>query len=119
MANTMAISSTDRGNKQFQGAFKEMFFATGSVTDQDAISDDVSVEVSLTVPGVMLGDMVLGVSFSKSLADANASVSVFPYVSAANTVVLKFTNIDATTDAFDADTLNSAVIKLMIGRPNW
>ena len=41
MANTMAISSTDRGNKQFQGAFKEMFFATGSVTDQDAIADDV------------------------------------------------------------------------------
>lgn len=119
MANTFTISSTDRGVKQFQGAFKEMFFATGSVTDQDAIADDVSVEVTLTVPGVALGDMVLGTSFSVSLADANASISVFPYVSAANTVTLKLTNIDATTDAFDADTLNGSVIKLAVGRPNW
>lgn len=115
----MSITSTDRGSKQFQGAFKEMFFASGTVTDQDAIADDVSIEVALTVPGVALGDMVFGVSFDVSLADANASVSVFPYVSAANTVTLKFTNIDATTDAFDADSLNGATIKLAIGRPNW
>lgn len=119
MANTMSITKTERGNKQFQGAFSEMWAATGTVTDQDAINDDVSVEVDLTVAGVALGDMVLGVSFSIALADANASVSVFPYVAAANTVTLKFTNIDATTDAFDADTLNTATIKLLIGRPAW
>lgn len=115
----MSITKTERGNKQFQGAFSEMWAATGTVTDQDAINDDVSVEVDLTVAGVALGDMVLGVSFSIALADANASVSVFPYVAAANTVTLKFTNIDATTDAFDADTLNTATIKLLIGRPAW
>lgn len=119
MANTMSVTKTEVGTKQFQGAFKEMYFVTGTVTDQDAIADDVSVEVDLTVPGVALGDMVLGVSFSIALADANASVSVFPYVAAANTVTLKFTNIDATTDAFDADTLNTAVIKMLVGRPVW
>ena len=119
MANTITVSKTDRGNQQFQGAFKEMFRVTASVSDQDAIADDVSIEVDLTVPGVALGDMVLGYSSSIAPADANASVVIEPYIAAANTVTLKITNIDATADAFDADTLNGAEIKLLIGRPSW
>lgn len=119
MANTITVDRVDRGTKQFQGAFKEMWFVKGTVSDQDAIADDVSVEVDLTVPGVALGDMVLGISFTKSQADANASVVVDGYVAAADTVTLKFTNIDATTDAFDADSLNTALLKVCIGRPSW
>ena len=119
MANTLTVTSAGRGSKQFQGAFKEMFLAYGSVSDQDAIADDVSVDISLTVPGVQLGDMVLGISFTKSQADANASVFATGFVSAANTVILKLTNIDATTDAYDADTLNTATWRILIGRPNW
>lgn len=119
MANTIAVTKTDRGNKQFQGAFKEMFFVTATVSDQDAIADDVSVEVDLTVPGLALGDMVVGLSSTIAPTDANASVVIDPYVAAANTLTLKITNVDATTDAFDADTLNGAVIKIALGRPNW
>lgn len=119
MANTFTVTKTDRGNQQFQGAFKELFRVTGTISDQDAIADDVSVEVDLTVPGVALGDMVLGFGCSIAPADANASIVIDPYIAAANTVTLKLTNIDATTDAFDADTLNGATIKLLIGRPSW
>jgi len=119
MANTMAVSKYARGTQQFQGAFKEMWLVTGTVTDQDAIADDVSVVITLTVPGVALGDMVLGFSFGKSQADANASIIVSPFVSAANTVILTIANIDETTDAYDADVLNDGGFKMIIGRPSW
>ena len=119
MANTMAVSKLEQGNQQFQGAFKEMWAVTGTVTDQDAIADDVSVSITLTVPGVALGDMVLGFSFGKSQADANASITASAFVSAANTVILKLTNVDETTDAYDADVLNGGGFKMLIGRPAW
>lgn len=119
MANTFAVTRTDRGSKQFQGAFTDQWLVTGSVTDQDAIADDVSVELSLTVPGVALGDMVIGISFSKSQADANASIVADAFVSAANTVILKLTNVDATADAYDADVLTGGTFKILVGRPSW
>ena len=119
MANTMAVSRVEQGSKQFQGAFREMWLVTGTVTDQDAIADDVTVAITLTVPGVALGDMVLGISFGKSQADANAQLIVSGFVSAANTVIMTLTNIDETTDAYDADTLNGGGFKMLIGRPAW
>ena len=119
MANTLTVTSAGRGKQQFQGAFKEMFFAYGGVTDQDAIADDVSVTVSLTVPGVALGDMVLGISFTASQADADAEVTASAFVSAANTVLLKLTNIDNAAAAYAADTLNGSTWRILIGRPDW
>lgn len=119
MANTMAVSRVEQGTKQFQGAFSEMWLVTGTVTDQDAIADDVSIIISLTVPGVALGDMVLGFSFGKSQADANAQVVTHCFVSTADTVILKITNIDDAADAYDADTLNDGGFKMLIGRPGW
>lgn len=119
MANTFSVTRTEQGSKQFQGAFTDMWAVTGTVTDQDAIADDVSVTLSLTVPNVALGDMVIGVAFSKSQADANASVVADAFVSAANTVTLKLTNIDDASDAYDADTLTGGSFKMLIGRPSW
>lgn len=119
MANTMSVSKVDRGTKQFQGAFSDMWQVTGTVTDQDAIADDVSVDISLTVPGVALGDMVLCIAFGKSQADANAAFSVSAFVSAADTVIMRLINIDDSSDAYDADTLNGGGFKMLIGRPSW
>jgi hypothetical protein len=119
MANTMAVSRVERGSQQFQGAFNEMWLCTGTVSDQDAINDDVTVAISLTVPGVALGDMVLGISFGKSQADANSNLIVSGFVSAANTVIMTLTNIDDASDAYDADVLNGGGFKMIIGRPAW
>lgn len=119
MANTFAVTRVEQGNKQFQGAFSEMWCVTGSVTDQDAIADDVSITLDLTVPGVALGDMVIGQCFNKAQADANASITASAWVDSANTVKLKLTNVDETTDAYDADTLTGGLFKLIIGRPVW
>ena len=119
MANTFTVSRVEQGSKQFQGAFGDMWAVTGAVADQDAIADDVSVTLTLTVPNVALGDMVIGVSFTKSQADANASIVTNAFVSAANTVILKLTNLDDGADAYDADTLNGGEFKMLIGRPAW
>lgn len=119
MANTMAVTRVEQGNKQFQGMFKEMWAVTGTVTDQDSIADDVSVRITLTVPGVALGDMVLGISFGKALLDANSQLIVSGFVSAADTVIMVLANVDETTDAYDADVLNDGGFKLLVGRPAW
>ncbi len=119
MANTFTVSRVEQGNKQFQGAFGDMWAVTGTVDDQDAIADDVSVTLTLTVPNVALGDMVIGTCFTKSQSDANASIVVDAFVSAANTVTVKLTNIDDATDAYDADTLTGGQFKMLIGRPAW
>ena len=119
MANTMAVSRVEQGSKQFQGAFSELWLCTGTVTDQDAIAYDVTVAISLTVPGVALGDMVLGISFGKSQADANSNLIVAGFVSAANTVIMTLTNVDDAADAYDADVLNGGGFKIVIGRPAW
>jgi len=119
MANTFTVTRTEQGTSQFQGVFSELWEVTGSVADQDAINDDVSVTLSLTVPGVALGDMVLGQCFTKSQADANASILADCFVSAANTVTMKLTNVDDATDAYDADVLTGGLFKILIGLPNW
>lgn len=118
MANTFTVTKVNQGVHQHLG-MKEMFLVRGGITDQDSVADDVSAELTLTVPNVALGDHCISIAFDVSLADANASISVHPYVSAADTVTLKLVNIDATTDAFDADTLNGAEYTLVMGRPSW
>jgi len=115
----MAVSRVEQGTQQFQGAFSEMWLVTGTVTDQDAINDDVSVRITLTVPGVALGDMVLGISFGKALLDANSQLIVTGFVSAANTVIMILANVDEVADAYDADVLNDGGFKMLIGRPSW
>ncbi len=119
MANTFTVSRVEQGNKQFQGAFSDMWAVTGTVGDQDAIADDVSVVVSLTVPNVALGDMVVGVSFTKAQSDANAQIMVTAWVDSANTVKMQLTNVDDAADAFDADVLTGGEFKMLVGRPAW
>ena len=120
MANTLGTPIIrQRGAHQFQGLFNDMWVVTIPVSDQDAIADDVSVTLTATIPGLALGDLVLFAGFNKSQSDANASVALDCFVSAANTVTVKLTNVDDAADAYDADTLTDGVLKLVIGRPTW
>ena len=119
MANTLGTPTIVQARTQFQGAFSDMWLVKVQVTDQDAIADDVSVTVTCTVPGIALGDIVVACGIDKNLADANASISVDAWVSAANTLSIKWTNVDETTDAYDADTLNNGYFKILIVRPTW
>ena len=96
----------ERGTKQFQGMFSEMWKATGTL-DPDSLSDAAGTSDTITVPGVALGDIVLGVSFGVSLAGVTATA----YVSAANTVTIRLQNESAGT----VD-LASSTIRVVVGR---
>jgi hypothetical protein len=65
---------------------------------------------TVTVPGVALGDMVIGVSLGVSLAGIQATA----YVSAADTVTIIFNNITGSTVNLDSTT-----IKLVVARPGF
>lgn len=119
MANTLGKPTVTRQRAQFQGLFTEMWTVSIPVSDQDAIADDVSVTLTCTVPGVALGDIVLFAGSNKAQSDANASIAMDLFVSAANTLTVKLTNIDDAADAYDADTLTNGYIYAVIARPQW
>jgi hypothetical protein len=87
-----------------------MFSDTWVVTatlDAGSLVDGAGESDTVAVPGVALGDMVLGVSFAVS----EAGMSVTAYVSAADTVTIRIQNEStATVD------LASCKIRLVVGR---
>lgn len=105
MAAATAIV-VDRGNKQFQGMFQEMWKVSCTLNAASLV-DGAGETDTIAVPGVALGDIVLGVSFGVDLA----GVTVTGYVSAANVVTLRIQNEStATVD------LASTTVKLVVGR---
>jgi len=105
MAAATAVTSR-RGNDQFRGLFTDTWdvsctLDSASVADQGAATDTV------TVPGVALGDMVIGMSAGVD----EAGLVRRAYVSAANTVTIATTN---TTGG--AVNLASTTVQLVIAR---
>lgn len=93
---------------QFQGLFSHVYTHVGTV-DVASLVDAAGATQTFTVPGVVLGDMVLAFSLSVSLAGITATA----YVSAADTVSIRFQNESAGT----VD-LASATVKILVGRPD-
>jgi hypothetical protein len=96
----------ERGTKQFQGMFSEMWKVTGTL-NADSLSDGAGTSDTITVPGVALGDIVMGFSFGVSLAGVSATA----YVSAADTVTIRIQNESAGT----VD-LASTTVRVVVGR---
>lgn len=117
MADTITTDTVERGSQQFQGAFKEMWTVKGTITDQDAIAANDTASFALTVTGVALGDICLGVSLTNDLSDGTDQADVSAVVTAANTVTIRVHADVGTTYA--ADDLNNAIVKVLVGRPNW
>jgi len=99
---------TQRGRRQLNGAYDEQFFYSGTL-DVASLADGAGSTSTATVPGVALGDIVLGVSMAVDLA----GITVTAYVSAANTVSVRFQNESGGT----VD-LASTTLRLWVGRPN-
>lgn len=99
----------ERGTQQFQGAFTDMWEIVGTM-DFGPVTDGNSTSDTIAVPGVALGDMVLGVSLGVS----NALGVVTGYVTAANTVTIVVSNLE--TASLD---LASTRVKVLVGRPAW
>lgn len=102
----------ERGNKQFQGAFSEMWFVTETALNfgNAATGSGTFASLDVTVPGVALGDMVLGISVGVDTIDG----VIGGHVTAANVVTLTLLNNSA--GAID---LASTTGKFVVGRPLW
>lgn len=88
--------------------FDEFLTYKGTL-DLASLVDAAGSSTTITIPGVALGDIVLGVSFAVDLA----GMTVTAYVSAANTVTIRAQNESAGT----VD-LASTTIRIVVGKPS-
>ena len=118
MANTVAVNSVARGRKQFGGAFgDDMWLVKATMSDQDAIAIGDTLAVTMAVPGVVLGDMVVGKSISVDLLDGGGDGATFDVVVTAANVCTIYLHADKAE--FAADSLNGGVIKFIVATPSW
>jgi len=110
---TATVASVEQGTKQLQGAFSEMW-AVKLTVDPASIAAGAEDTATFTIPGVALGDMVLGVAPGVSLT-ATGEIAVDSWISAANTLTIRLTNLHAASAA----DLGSSTWKVLIGRPSW
>jgi hypothetical protein len=106
MAAATAVTSR-RGNDQFRGLFTDTWDVSCTL-DTASIATTATTTDTVTVPGVALGDMVIGMSILVS----EAGLMRRAYVSAANTVTI--VSINPTGSSINLD---STTLQLMIGRP--
>lgn len=104
----MAASSVTvkQGREQLGGVFSNIWVAKGTINFGSVADGDEEVD-TIAVPGVALGDVVIGVSASIDVADLNLTAAV----TAANEVTVQVNN--NTGGAID---LASAVFKVVVGR---
>ena len=105
MAAATAVVS-NRDNDSFRGLFSDTWSVTCTLNSA-SVSDQAAATDTVTVPGVVLGDMVIGMSAGVS----EAGLVRRAYVSAADTVTIATTN--TTGGAVD---LASSTVKLVIAR---
>lgn len=108
MAAATAIT-VDRGRQQFHGMFTEMFTVKATL-DTASLADGAGSSDTIAVPGVALGDIVLGTSHSID----RAGITMTAYVSAADVVTIRVQNESA-----GVVDLASATVKVLVGRPAW
>jgi len=106
---TATVVSVKQGGEQFRGVFSEIWQATLTV-DPASIAAGAEDTGTFTIPGVAFGDMVIGVGTG---VNPTADAEVLAYVSAANTLTIRISNLNAST-ALD---LATSTWKVVIGRP--
>jgi hypothetical protein len=105
MANATSVT-VRAGNDQFRGLFSDTWLVSATL-NADSLEDGAGDTDTVAVPGVALGDMVLGASLAVDVA----GLIVEAYVSAANTVSVRFQNeTGGTVD------LASSKLRLVVAR---
>jgi hypothetical protein len=97
----------DSSRQQFPGVFENIWRVTATI-NADSLIDGAGDSDAVAVPGVRLGDMVIGISLNVDIA----GITVSAYVSASNVVTVRFQNESGGT----VD-LASTTIKLVVARP--
>jgi hypothetical protein len=105
MANATSVT-VRAGNDQFRGLYTSTWLVRATL-DADTLADGAGDTDTVAVPGVALGDMVL----SASLAVDVAGLIVTAYVSAANTVSIRFQNETGAEVNLASATLRLVVVR--------
>jgi hypothetical protein len=105
MANATSVT-VRAGNDQFRGLYTGTWLVRATL-DADTLADGAGDTDTVAVPGVALGDMVL----SASLAVDVAGLIVTAYVSAANTVSIRFQNETGAEVNLASATLRLVVVR--------
>jgi len=116
MANTLTLNSAERDKKQFNGNFNEQWRVKATVADQDAVAINDTLAMTMAVPGVALGDVVIAGGISVDLSDGTDQATIIYAVTAADVVTMY---VQADKGEFAADALNGGVVKVLVGRPAW
>ncbi len=114
MADAITVNTVVNGLGQLQGAVNEIWTVRATITDQDAIAISDTASFSMTVSGVALGDIVLGVSLTNDLSDGTDQAVATAIVTAANTLVIR---VHADAGEYAIDDLNTAVVRVIVARP--
>ena len=88
---TATVTRVEQGSKQFQGAFTEQWLCNLTVDPASiaAAGEDIA---TFTVPGLALGDIVVGYSAG---VDQTVDADINVWVSAANTLSVRISNLNA------------------------
>lgn len=107
----MALT-VNRKREQFHGAFSDMWFVKDTALNfgNAAVGSGTFASVDITVPGVALGDIVMGIAVGVDTVDT----AIAGAVTAANTVTLTLLNNSA-----GAVDLASTTGRFLVGRPSW
>lgn len=107
MASASAVV-TRRGNDQFRGLFSDTWAVTATL-DAGSLVDGAGETDDVTIPGVALGDMVIGASLGVDLV----GLTVTGYVSAANTVKFRIQNESGSTVDLASSTLRIVIVRMV------
>jgi hypothetical protein len=99
---------TRQGNDQFRGLFSDTWSVTCTL-NVDSLVDGAGTSDTVAVPGVVLGDIVLGISFGVDLAGVTATA----YVSAANVVTIRLQNEAAATVDLASTTVDVIIARMV------
>ena len=108
MAAATAVVSR-RGNDQFRGLFTDTWDVSCTL-DSASVSNGTTATDTVAVPGVVLGDMVIGMSIGVS----EAGLVRRAYVSAANTVTIVTYNPTAAPIDLAATTMQLIVARAVV-----
>ena len=107
MAAATAVTSR-RGNDQFRGIFTDTWSVTATL-DTASILTTATTTDTVTIPGVALGDVVLGMSTGVSLAGLQRTA----YVSAADTVTIVTQNPTGSTVDLASTVIEVIVVRML------
>lgn len=101
------------GRQQSQALWSEVYAISITGANPASIAAGAEDTQSYTIPGLALGDVVLGFSFSYSQGGTS---SITASVSATDTLVVRISNLH---DSNALDFGSGLTIKVLVARPAW